>query len=332
MAVKKMLPKNNKKILSPPLVETTRVVVVGTGFVGSTAAYTMMVQGVASEIILIDVNKNKCEGEAMDLEHGLSFVKQSRVWAGDYSDCKDADVVVITAGLGQKPGQTRLELAAINAKIIGGIIEQIRHYTDKAVILMVTNPLVTNPLDVMTYVALKKSGLPNYQVFGTGTTLDSSRFRYLLAQEFGVAPDSMAAYLIGEHGDSEVPVISHANLMGENITSFKEYDQKLVDDAYNHTKNAAQEVICKKGATYYAIALAISRIVRAILFDEDHVFPLSSLLTGQYGLNDVCLSLPSVVGRTGIKRVLEVKLNDEELQKLRQSAKIISETIKSIKL
>jgi len=327
MAVKKMLPKNNKKILSPPLVETTRVVVVGAGFVGSTTAFTMMVQGVASEIVLIDVNKNKCEGEAMDLEHGLSFVKQSRVWAGDYADCKDADVVVITAGLGQKPGQTRLELAAINAKIVGGIIEQVRHYTDKAVILM-----VTNPLDVMTYVALKKSGLPDYQVFGTGTTLDSSRFRYLLAQEFGVAPDSMAAYLIGEHGDSEVPVISHANLMGENITNFKEYDQKLVDEAFNHTKNAAQEVICKKGATYYAIALAISRIVRAILFDENHVFPLSSLLNGQYGLTDVCLSLPSVVGRTGIKRVLEVKLNDNELQKLRQSAKVISETIKSIKL
>lgn len=325
MTAKKMLPKNSKKQLAAPLVETTRVVVVGTGFVGSTAAYTMMVQGIASEIVLVDINKDKCEGEAMDLEHGLSFVKQSRVWAGDYSDCKDADVVVITAGLGQKPGQTRLELAGANAKIITGIVEQIRHYTDKAVILM-----VTNPLDVMTYVALKKSGLPNYQVFGTGTTLDSSRFRYLLAEEFGVAPDSMAAYLIGEHGDSEVPVISHANLMGENITSFKEYDPKLVDDAYKHTKNAAYEVICKKGATYYAIALGISRIVRAILFDENHVFPVSSLLTGQYGLKDICLSLPSVVGRTGIKRVLEVNLNDEELAKLRQSAKIISETIKSV--
>ncbi|OGH85819.1 MAG: L-lactate dehydrogenase [Candidatus Magasanikbacteria bacterium RIFOXYB2_FULL_38_10] len=322
-----MLEKKNEKEIPAPLIETTRVVIVGAGFVGSTAAYTLMIQGIASEIVLVDVNKDKCLGEAMDLGHGLSFVKQSRIWAGDYSDCKDADVVVITAGLGQKVGQTRLDLAAINAKIIGGIIEQVRHYTDKAVILM-----VTNPLDVMTYVALKKSGLPNYQVFGTGTTLDSSRFRYLLAQEFGVAPDSMAAYLIGEHGDSEVPIISHANLMGENITSFKEYDPQLVEDSYNHTKNAAYEIICKKGATYYAIALAISRIVRAILYDENHVFPLSSLLTGQYGLKDICLSLPSVVGRTGIKRVLEVKLNDEELQKLRQSAKVISETIKSIKI
>lgn len=325
MLIKKLLPKADKPSLAAPLIETTRVVVIGTGLVGSTAAFTMMTQGVASEIVLIDVNKNKCEGEAMDLEHGLSFVRQSRIWAGDYSDCKEADVVVITAGLGQKPGQTRLELASVNAKIIGEIIEQVRHYTDKAVILM-----VTNPLDVMTYVALKKSGLPNYQVFGTGTTLDSSRFRYLLAQKFGVAPDSMAAYLVGEHGDSEVPVLSHANLMGENIASFKEFDPALMEEAYQHTKNAAAEIICKKGATYYAIALAVSRIVRAILYDENHIFPLSSLLTGQYGLEDVCLSLPTVIGRSGIKKVLEIKLNDEELSKLRQSAKTISETIKSV--
>lgn len=325
MFTKKLLPKNEKQSLAAPLFESTRVVVIGTGLVGSTAAFTMMTQGVASEIVLIDVNKNKCEGEALDLEHGLSFVKQSRIWAGDYSDCKDADIVVITAGLGQKPGQTRLELAGVNAKIVSEIIGQIRQYTDKAVILM-----VTNPLDVMTYVALKKSGLPNYQVFGTGTTLDSSRFRYLLAQKFGVAPDSMAAYLIGEHGDSEVPVLSHANLMGENIANFKEYDAKAIEDAFNHTKNAAAEIIAKKGATYYAIALAVSRIVRAILYDENHIFPLSSLMTGQYGLEDICLSLPSVVGRTGIKRVLEVKLDDEELDKLLQSAKTISETIKSV--
>jgi len=326
MKPKKLLQNKNDKNLPAPVIETTRVVIVGAGFVGSTAAFTMMTQGIASEIVLIDVNKNKCDGEAMDLEHGLSFVKQSKVWAGGYSDCKDADVIVITAGLGQKPGQTRLALAAANSKIVSGIVEQIRLYTDKAIILM-----VTNPLDILTYVALKKSGFPNYQVFGTGTTLDSSRFRYLLAQEFGVAVDSMAAYLIGEHGDSEVPVISHANLMGENITNFPEYNKKITENAFNHVKNAAYEIICKKGATYYAIALSISRITRAILYDENHVFPISSLLTGQYGLKDVCLSLPAVIGRTGIKRVLEIKLNDEELGKLRASAKIISDTIRSIK-
>ena len=285
-----------------------------------------MMSGIASEIVLVDVNKDKCLGEAWDLEHGISFVPQTKIWAGDYSDCKDADVVVITAGLGQKVGQTRLELASANAKIIKDIIEKIRRYTDKAVILM-----VTNPLDVMTYVALKKSGLPDYQVLGTGTTLDSSRFRFLLAQEFGVAPDSMGAYLIGEHGDSEVPVYSHVNLMGENISALPEYNKKAAEQAYLKTKNAAYDIICKKGATYYAIALAVERVVRAILYDENHIFPVSSLLTGQYGLKDVCLSLPAVVGRMGIKKVMEIKLSPDELEKLRRSAKIVRETIESVK-
>ncbi len=322
---KKLLTKSLSKEISAPIVETTRVVIIGAGLVGSTAAFSLMVQGIASEIVLIDVNKNKSEGEAMDLEHGLSFAKQARIWAGDYADCREADVVVICAGLGQKPGQTRLELAKTNAKIIAEVVKNVRRYTDQAIILM-----VTNPLDIMTYVALKTSGLPSYQVFGTGTTLDSSRFRYLLAEEFGVAAESMGAYLLGEHGDSEVPIYSHANLMGENIKNLPEYDKKAVAEAYLKTRNAAGEIIAKKGATYYAIALAISRIVRAILYDENHVFPVSSLLTGQYGLKDVCLSLPAIIGRTGIKRVLEINLAEEEIAKLRQSAKIIRETIETV--
>lgn len=321
-----LLSKKSPRELLPPTIETTRVVIVGAGFVGSTAAFTLMVQGIASEIVLIDINKDKCLGEALDLEHGLSFAPAARVWAGDYADCREADVVVICAGLGQKPGQTRLELAKVNSKIVAEVVKNIGRYTDKAIILM-----VTNPLDVMTYVALKTSGLPNYQVFGTGTTLDSSRFRYLLAEEFGVAAESMGAYLLGEHGDSEVPIYSHVNLMGENIKNLPEYNKKAVTEAYLKTKNAASEVICKKGATYYAIALAISRIVRAILYDENHVFPVSVSLTGQYGLKDVCLSLPTVIGRTGVKRVLEVNLTDEELEKLRKSAQIIRETMETIK-
>lgn len=324
---KKLLTPKTLQTLPPPKIETTRVVIVGTGLVGSTAAFALMIQGIASEIVLIDVNKDKCAGEAMDLEHGLSFAKQARIWAGNYSDCKDADVVIITAGLGQKPDQTRLELTKTNGKIVAEVVKNVCLYTDKAVILM-----VTNPLDVMTYVALKTSGLPDYQVFGSGTTLDSSRFRYLLAEEFDVAAESMGAYLIGEHGDSEVPIYSHANLMGEPLKNFPEYNKKAVEEACIKTKNAAYEIICKKGATYYAIALAISRIVRAILYDENHVFPVSVLLTGQYGIKDVCLSLPAVVGRTGIKRILEIDLSDEETEKLRQSAKIIRETIEMIKI
>ncbi len=302
--------------------ESTRVVIIGTGLVGSTAAFAIMVQGIASEIVLIDVNKKKSEGEALDIEHGLSFAPEAKVWAGDYKDCKDADVVVICGGIAQKPGQTRLDLTKTNVKIISDIVKNIKKYTKKAIILM-----VTNPLDVLTYTALKVSGYPKNQVFGTGTTLDSSRFRYLLAGKFKIDPHSMGAYLIGEHGDSEVPVYSHANVMGENIKSLPQYTKRTVEQAYKRTKNSAYEIISKKGATYYGIAAAIARIVRAILGDEDHVFPVSSLMTGEHGLHNTCISLPAIVGRTGIKRILDIKLNEDELKKFKKSAQIIRRTL-----
>jgi L-lactate dehydrogenase len=317
---------SNKFIMTNKKVESTRVVIIGTGLVGSTAAYTIMVQGIASEIVLIDLNKDKCLGEAMDLDHGLSFLPgEARVWAGDYSDCADADVVVICAGVGQKPGQTRLDLAKINTKIVADVVKNVSKYTKEAILLV-----VANPLDVLTYTALKISRFPKNQVFGTGTTLDSSRFRYLLAQKSGIAATSMGAYLIGEHGDSEVPVYSHVNIMGENIKSFPQISQQAMEEAFEKTKNAANEIIAKKGATYYAIAIAVSRIVRAILFDENHVFPVSSLLSGQYGIENVCLSLPSVVGRTGIKKVLDIKLSADEQSKLKKSAAIIRATLDDV--
>lgn len=302
----------------PKNIESTRVVVIGTGFVGSTAAYTMMIEGVASEIVLIDVNKTKCEGEALDIEHAISFAPDSHVWAGDYKDCKNADVVVIAAGINQKPGQTRLELAKTNVKIITEVVKNVCKYTKDAIILM-----VTNPLDVLTYTALKVSKFPKNQVFGTGTTLDSSRFRYLLAKKFNVDPHSMGAYLIGEHGDSEVPVYSHANIMGENIASLPKYNKKAVAAAYTRTRDSAQEIIRKKGATYYGIAAAVARIVKSILNDEDHAYSVSSFMNGQYGVKDVCISLPSTVGRTGIKKVLDIKLSPDEKNKFQKSAKII---------
>jgi len=302
--------------------ESTRVVVIGTGFVGSTAAYTMMIQGVASEIVLIDVNQNKCEGEALDIEHAISFAPETKVWAGEYRDCKDADVVVIAAGINQKPGQTRLELAQTNVKIITDVVKNICKYTKDAIILM-----VTNPLDVLTYTALKASGFPKNQVFGTGTTLDSSRFRYLLGKKFGVDPHSVGGYLIGEHGDSELAVYSHANVMGENITSLPDYDKNAAEAAYVRTRDSAQEIICKKGATYYGIAAAVSRIVRSILNDEDHAYSVSSLMDGEQGAKDVCVSLPSIVGRTGIKRVLDIKLSADEKKKFQKSVQIIRKSL-----
>jgi L-lactate dehydrogenase len=313
--------------MKPPHIETTRVVIVGAGNVGATTAYALMIQGIASEIVLIDIDKNKCDGEVLDLLHGVSFVKPVRIWAGDYSDCKDADVILICAGQRQKPSQTRLELARPNAKIVSEIVKNIIRYTKKAIILV-----VTNPLDVMTYFALKVSGLPKNQVFGTGTNLDSSRFRWTLAEKFGLAAISMHAFLIGEHGDTAVPVFSHTNIMGENIAKLSEYNPAAAKEIYEKTKNVAYEIIRKKGATFYSIALSISEIIRAILYDENHVLLVSSLLTGQYGLRDVCLSLPSVIGRTGIKKVIEIDLSPEELNKLRKSARVIQETIKKIKI
>jgi len=314
-----------------PHIETTRVVIIGAGNVGPTTAFALMVQGIASEIVLIDIDKKKCAGEVLDLTHGISFVKPVRIWAGDYSDCKHADVVFICAGAKQKPGQSRLGLLKPNTKIVSEIVKKIvkniTRHTKKAIILV-----ATNPLDVMTYVALKVSGLPPYQVFGTGTNLDSSRFRWLLAERFGLAATSMHAFLIGEHGDSSVPVFSHANIMGKNITELPEYNKAAAEEAYKKTKNAAYDIISRKGATYYAIALSVAEIIRAILYDENHVLLTSSLLTGQYGLRNVCLSLPSIVGRTGIKKIIEIDLAPDELEKLRKSAKVIQEEIKKVKL
>lgn len=306
--------------------ESTRVVIVGAGFVGSTAAFAMIAQGIASEIVLIDIHKDKCQGEVMDLEHGISFTPGSRVWAGDYTDCADADVVVITAGVGQKAGQTRLELAETNAKIVGEVVHNVAKYANEETIIL----MVSNPLDVMTYVALKKSGFSKNRVFGTGTTLDSSRFRLLLGKALKVDLDSVGAYVLGEHGDSEFPVVSHANVMGEEIMNLPGYSEEMMRQAFEKTKNAAYEVISKKGATYYAIALGIARITRAILKNEQHTFPVSTLLEGEYGLNDVCISVPAIVGRNGVERILEIKLSDKEQEQLKHSAQIIREAINSL--
>ncbi|OGY45492.1 MAG: L-lactate dehydrogenase [Candidatus Buchananbacteria bacterium RIFCSPHIGHO2_01_FULL_44_11] len=306
--------------------ESTRVVIIGTGSVGATTAFALMTQGIASEIVLIDRNKNKAQGEAKDLEQGLSFVPQAKVWAGGYADCRQADVIIITAGLAQKPGQTRLELTKTNGEIIKGIIKEIKRYTKDAIILV-----VTNPLDVMTYLASKESGFAAGRVLGSGTTLDSSRFRYYLAKKTGLAATSVGAYLLGEHGDSSVPVYSHVNVMGEPIGSLPGATKKAAVAAYKTARNAAYEVIAKKGATYYAIALAASRLVRAILYDENHVFPVSVLLKGEYGLKDVCLSVPAVIGRTGVKKIIKVKLNAAETKQLHRSAKIIQKAIADVK-
>lgn len=317
----KILRRNSKEEVN------NRVVIIGTGSVGASAAFALMIQGIASEIVLIDADKNKSEGESCDLEHGLSFVDtEVNVRSGDYKDCKEADVVVICAGAAQKPGQSRLDLTKINSKIIKEIVTEVSAQTKEAIILM-----VTNPLDVLTHIALKTSKFPRHQVFGTGTTLDSSRFRHYLAEEFNIATDSMGAYLLGEHGDSSVPVYSHANVMGEPIRNLPGYTEEKAKKAYQKSRDAAAFLIQKKGFTCYGIALAISRIVRAILYNENHVFPLSVNLQGEYGLKDITLSVPAVVGRSGIKQVLDVKLTESELLGLKNSAEIITAAHESLK-
>lgn len=302
----------------PHQAETTRVVVIGAGFVGSSIAYASMLRGICSELVIIDVNEEKASGEALDLEHGLPFLEPMKVWAGGYDDCKAADVVVIAAGLAQKPGQTRLDLAAKNASIIEGIVDEIVKRTKDAVILV-----VANPVDVLTRVALKRSGLPAGQVFGSGTVLDSARFRYFLSELHGVSPRSIHAYIIGEHGDSSVACLSHTNISGEPIERFEGYDARKTRESFERARGAAYEIIKKKGATYYGIGVAASEIVSAVLRDADMVMPVSTSMDGRYGLTDVCLSFPSVVGRKGVKRTLELELSADELEGFRASAAAI---------
>jgi L-lactate dehydrogenase len=316
--------------VAPASSELRRIAVVGAGAVGATFAYALMIRGQADEIVLIDVNRAKAEGEAMDLRHGLPFVRPVDVHVGGYPDCAGADIVVITAGAPSRPGETRLDLAEKNAAVFRQIIpEVVRHNSDG--ILLV----VTNPVDVLTYVTLKLSGRPANKVLGSGTVLDSARFRYLLAEHCGVDPRNVHAYIIGEHGDSEVPVWSLANIAGTRLTDYcvvcqRDCDGIPRDEIFHQVRDAAYEVIQRKGATNYAVGLSVASIVESILRNQRSVLPISSLIQGQYGLADLCLSLPTIVGREGVVQVLELPLSEDELAGLRQSAAVLREVARSV--
>jgi len=302
----------------------SKVAIVGAGYVGSTAAYALMISGQESEIALIDVNKEKAEGEAMDLQHGLQFRPNIKIQFGsDYKLCKDADIVVITAGAHQKPGETRLDLVKKNAAIFKEMIPKIVKYNKKCILLV-----VANPLDVLTYLTLKYSRFPKNRVIGSGTVLDTARFRYLLGEHFEVNPNSIHAYIMGEHGDSSFPVWSAANIAGAPLKNFKKYDQKKMDEIYSKTKNAAYEIIAKKGATYYAIGMGITRIVNAILSGHNEVLAISGYLKDYNGVSDVCLSVPTILDRNGIKEQIIMPLNELELAQLKYSADQIKSAIR----
>jgi L-lactate dehydrogenase len=318
---------SNMNAIEPTPMRSTRIAIVGTGNVGATYAYALLLNGVASDIVLIDSNRAKAEGEAMDLNHAVSFAYPTRIWAGDYPDCADAAIIVIAAGVSQRPGETRLDTITRNGEIWKEMIPKIVRYCSSGILLV-----ATNPVDVLTYAAWKLSGLPAARVIGSGTILDTSRFRYLLSEHFGVDARSVHAYIVGEHGDSEVPVWSLANIAGMRLDDFcrtqrVSLDQAKREDIYCQTRDAAYRIIERKGATYYAVAAGLMQITRAILRNQNTVLSVSSLISGYYGLEDVCLSLPTVINRNGVERVLQLELSDQEVEKLRHSADILKATI-----
>ena len=302
----------------------TKLAVVGAGSVGATLAYACLIRGSVNTVALYDTNAAKVRAEVLDLRHGLQFVPRAEVLGSDdVGVCEGADVVAITAGAKQKPGQTRLELAGQNAAMVRSLVPQLLQAAPDAVLLM-----VTNPVDVLTHEALRVSGLPAARVFGTGTVLDSSRLRDLLARELGVAPQSVHAWVVGEHGDSEFPLWSTATVGSVPIAEFAlpgraPMSEATRDRIARDVVTAAEQVIAGKGATNYAIGLAASRVVEAVVRHESRVLPVTSLLDGQAGLSDVCLSLPSVVNRRGVEAVLDVPLSPEEEELLRRSAEAV---------
>lgn len=307
-----------------------KVVVIGAGAVGSTTAYTLMLGGLFQEIVLIDINKEKAEGDALDMAHGVSLVKPVTVTAGDYSDCRDADIVIITAGAPQKKGQTRLDLLKDNVEIYNKIIKSIMEYAPSDVILMP----VSNPVDILTYVTYKLSGLPKNQVLGSGTVLDTSRLKYMISQKTGVDARNCHTYIIGEHGDSEVAAWSVTNIGGMTMNEFCKYTGKCdlndLETMYNQVKNSAYEIIHKKGATYYAIAVAVARICECIAGDENSILTVSGIFEGEYDIRDVALSVPTMVGGNGVERIYEVPFSKEEMKGLRDSATTLSELLREI--
>lgn len=307
-----------------------KIVVIGAGFVGSTTAYTIMLDGFFQEIVLIDINKDKAEGDALDMAHGTSFLKPVSVYSGDYRDCAEADIVVITAGVNQKVGETRIDLLKRNADIFKDIIGNVMKYAPDDVILLT----VTNPVDVLTYITYKLSGLPKNQVIGSGTVLDTSRLKYLISRHTGIDARYCHTYIIGEHGDSEVAAWSITNIAGMSMKSFFENYGKCTDEdlqmMYNEVKNSAYEIIQKKGATYYAIAAAVARIVECIAGAENSILTISSVLDGEYGISDIALSVPTQVSGYGTERVLDVPFSENEIAGLRNSAQTLKESLKSI--
>ncbi len=300
-----------------------RVALIGTGFVGSSYAFALLNQGVTEELVLIDLNKEKSEGDAMDLNHGLAFAPNpTKIWYGSYTDCETADIVVLCAGANQKPGETRLDLVAKNLKIFKSIVSDVMNSGFNGIFI-----IATNPVDILSYAVWKYSGLPQSRVIGSGTILDTARFRYLLGEHFNVDTRNVHAYIIGEHGDTELPVWSHADIGGIPILESLNDEKEKLDEIFVNVRDAAYHIINRKGATYYGIAMGLVRLTKAILNNENSILTVSCYLYGEYGVNDVYIGVPAIVNRDGIKKVIELQLNQEEKSKFEHSVSVLQETM-----
>ena len=304
----------------------SKIILIGTGAVGSSFAYASTLLGVGRELGIIDINEDKVEGEVMDLTDAISFTKPKNIYKADYSDCKDAEVVVITAGAAQKEGETRLDLVDKNLAIFKDMIGKVVDSGFDGIFL-----IASNPVDILTYATWKYSGFPASKIIGTGTTLDSSRFKKEIAGLIGIDPRSVEAFIMGEHGDTEFPVWSHTNIGGlpiyEWVRNQSELDEKALLDTFENSKNAAYEIIKKKGATFYGIGMALTALVRAIIDDENSVYSTSSYLKGEYGLDDIYLGVPTIIGKDGAKWVIEIPLTDIEKENMDKSAQTLKDII-----
>lgn len=297
--------------------EQKKCTVIGCGMVGATVAYSLTGTGLFNELLLIDADEKRAKGEALDISHGLPFLAPMEVNDGTYADMEGSQVVIIAAGAGQKPGETRLSLLSRNLKIFDSITEELRRYAKEAVILV-----VSNPVDILTYYTLVKSGFPSSRVIGSGTVLDTARLKQGVGRELNVDSRNVHAFILGEHGDSEFPVWSSANVSGMDLTHFNANPIRL-QKIFEEVRDSAYTIIEGKGATYYGIAQAVKRICAAIMRNEHSILPVSTLIPDLWGISDVCLGIPAVIGRQGVERIFEIPLSTEEEEKLRASANIL---------
>lgn len=308
-----------------------KVVIIGTGFVGSTTAYSLIYSGLVSDMVLIDLNRDKASGEVMDLQHSMALINDMTIRVGDYDDCKGADVIIMTAGPSLTPGETdRLILAGKNSKIMESVMKDITKVTHDPVII-----IASNPMDVMTYVAAKSSDYDKNKIIGSGTLLDTSRFRCILSENCGANVNDIHGFILGEHGNSSFAAWSHTNISGNSAEEYfklcgKSLDSEKKDEIIKRVREIGIDVFNKKRMTNYGIAAALSRITKAVLRDEDVVLPVSSMLGGEYGISNVSLSLPTVVGRGGIKKRCEFALSDDEMNALNTSAENLKNVLKGI--